>query len=392
MNSSKENKYLKEIKDLIISTEEFLKDKNEVNSHDDLNYIYSSIHKIDDTSNQFGINTISNLFSPIEKYISNIIETKSNLESKIVASILGALNITTAILDDPSLSNPGIKNSYDNLKKQIAETFAEADTELEDTSFSNSRFQEIFIEEANDLINQLEEKLLQLESEPDDETLIDNVFRIMHTLKGNSNMFGFEHLGDITHHLENIYDEIRAGNLKINREILDITLQCIDHFRNLIDDPSLSDPANKDIQETMLHDFEEILNIGKHNVSASVNTEEAEESSSNINTFYLFFKPSLDIFNDGSNPLYYVGDLNEFGECLVQPVTVDIPDDETFNPEKSYISWHILLATAESKEVVLENFMFLNSDSQPKISKIARKNKINDQKIINQLPDHLVLA
>ncbi len=385
MTSSKENKYQKEIKDLILSAEDFLTDKDVISSQDDLNQIYSSIHKIDDTANQFGINTISNLFSPIEKYISNIIESESRLDSKIIASILSALNITTAILDDPSLSSPGIKNSYDSLKKQIAETFVEEDADMEEGSFSSNRFQEIFIEEANDLINQLEEKLLQLESEPEDDKLIDNVFRIMHTLKGNSNMFGFDNMGDITHHLENIYEEIRSGNLKINREILDITLQCIDHFRNLIEDPGLSDPANKDVQETMLQNFEDILTIEKTEVTASIEEAENQDSTSSVNTYYLFFKPHPDVFNDGSNPLFYVSDLRDYGECQIQPVKTDIPDDDTFNPEKSYISWHILLATTDSKENILDNFMFLNAESQPNISKIARNNKTKDQKYIDIL-------
>ncbi|MFW5762065.1 MAG: Hpt domain-containing protein, partial [Cyclobacteriaceae bacterium] len=94
--------------------------------------------------------------------------------------------------------------------------------------------QEIFKAEANDLIEDLEKSLFSLEKNPNEKSLIERVFRVMHTFKGNCNMFGFEIMGDFTHSLETIYDLIREGKLKLSKEILNVTLRSVDHIRNVM--------------------------------------------------------------------------------------------------------------------------------------------------------------
>src|SRR6056297_4333762 len=98
------------------------------------------------------------------------------------------------------------------------------------------KFKEKFIEEATENIAELEDALLALESNPEDPELVERVFRSMHTLKGGGAMFGFQKLSDFTHHLENIYDQVREGKLSINKGLLDLTLQSVDHLKNLLEE------------------------------------------------------------------------------------------------------------------------------------------------------------
>ena len=93
-----------------------------------------------------------------------------------------------------------------------------------------------FIEEATEQINDLEQALLQLDQNRDDKETIESIFRVMHSLKGGSAMFGFEKIDKFTHILENIIDKIRAGETKITSGILDLTLEAVDHLRNLLDE------------------------------------------------------------------------------------------------------------------------------------------------------------
>ena len=67
-----------------------------------------------------------------------------------------------------------------------------------DSSMDN--FKQKFIEEAVDLIDTLEKTVLELEENPGDIDIVQRVFRIMHTLKGNSSMFGYEQIDRFTHH------------------------------------------------------------------------------------------------------------------------------------------------------------------------------------------------
>ncbi|QQS51745.1 MAG: chemotaxis protein CheA [Bacteroidota bacterium] len=341
--------------------------------------IYSHCHKITELAGIYGLNSISGLFGIFEQGLVNTKESSPTLNQAQKNLISAAIEITPQILQDLSLKNQTLKNRYTQLKKEIGEAFSADKNAAEESGFANKRFQEIFIDEAFDLINQLEEKLLQLESEPNDLVLVDNIFRIMHTLKGNSNMFGFEHLGEITHHLENIYDAIRGQKLTVTRTILNLTLQCIDHFRNLIEDNDLANPANLAVQTEILAEIGAIL---ANKQSPAEIAKDVHNASGDLKLYYLFFKPQPNVFDDGSNPLYYVYDLHELGKCIVQGVVAPLNNPYELSPETCSTCWHILLTTAVTKEGILENFMFLPDSSQPQIEYLGMADAASNQEII----------
>lgn len=70
----------------------------------------------------------------------------------------------------------------------------------------------VFIEEAADLLVQLESALLSLEQTPHDAELIGVVFRALHTIKGSGAMFGFDAVAAFTHHLETAFERVRKGD------------------------------------------------------------------------------------------------------------------------------------------------------------------------------------
>jgi two-component system, chemotaxis family, sensor kinase CheA len=374
--------YLTEIKDILNSLETLLAGSDEITELEQINHIHSLCHQINEASGISGLNSISGIFSPIEDGLSNIIIKEQELSDNLVGIILSAVTIGYTVLTDPSIKTSGLKTIYDELKKKIEKSFVANELKNAENTFTNKRFQEIFIDEANDLINQLEEKLLQLESETTDKELVDTIFRIMHTLKGNSNMFGFKHLGEITHHLENIYDAIRSNQLIVNRDILNITLKCIDHFRNLIDDADLNDQNNRLNQDSILAIIAEILNSEKQE---STEVLKANSDSTELKTFYIFFHPGATIFNDGSNPLYFVYDLHNLGKCIIQPVISNIPDSFNFSSNICYTSWHVLIATSEPIDVIAENFMFLRDENQPKIEYLGKGDYSNNTAIIKKI-------
>ena len=69
----------------------------------------------------------------------------------------------------------------------------------------------VYLEEASELLDKLEVALLQLDETPEEKSILEEVFRIMHTLKGNSSMFGFLNIAEFIHNLETVYDLIRTG-------------------------------------------------------------------------------------------------------------------------------------------------------------------------------------
>lgn len=95
-------------------------------------------------------------------------------------------------------------------------------------------FKQKFIEEADELITNLESSLLVLEKNPSEKEHIGQVFRVMHTLKGNGGMFGFNKISEFTHDLESIYDLVRNGQMDLTPDILNTTLLSVDHLKVLL--------------------------------------------------------------------------------------------------------------------------------------------------------------
>jgi two-component system chemotaxis sensor kinase CheA len=93
---------------------------------------------------------------------------------------------------------------------------------------------ETYREESFELLSELETALLELEHSPDDEELINRAFRALHTIKGNSNIFGFNNIGNLAHNIESTFDMVRSGRIKVNREIIDLTLRARDVIQQML--------------------------------------------------------------------------------------------------------------------------------------------------------------
>lgn len=98
-------------------------------------------------------------------------------------------------------------------------------------------FQEIlqdFLVESFELLEQLDQDLVELETNPEDPDLLNRIFRVAHTIKGASSFLNFDVLTHLTHHMENILNLARHGDLKINAEIMDVVLESIDLMKSLL--------------------------------------------------------------------------------------------------------------------------------------------------------------
>ena len=95
---------------------------------------------------------------------------------------------------------------------------------------------EIFLEEANDLLDKLEDLLLSLENNKEDQETIQAIFRAMHTIKGSAGMFGFDEISRFTHEVETAFDGVRNGRIVVTSDLVSITLAARDHIRNMLED------------------------------------------------------------------------------------------------------------------------------------------------------------
>ena len=98
-------------------------------------------------------------------------------------------------------------------------------------------FQEIlqdFLVESFELIEQLDQDLVELESNPQDLELLNRIFRVAHTVKGASSFLNFDVLTHLTHHMEDILNKARHGELLITPDVMDVVLESIDLMKELL--------------------------------------------------------------------------------------------------------------------------------------------------------------
>lgn len=99
-----------------------------------------------------------------------------------------------------------------------------------------NQYLSIFIDEAGEHLQSLNENMLRLEQSPEDIAIVQVIFRSAHTLKGMSATMGFEDLASLTHDMENVLDLVRNEKLKMNEVIFDAMFQCLDALEGMVQD------------------------------------------------------------------------------------------------------------------------------------------------------------
>lgn len=91
-----------------------------------------------------------------------------------------------------------------------------------------------FLVEAQDLLEQLNEQLVDLEQAPGDMDLLNAIFRAFHTIKGGAGFIGIKPLVEVCHRAENVFDKIRNGEMEYTPEVADVILQVYDTIQDII--------------------------------------------------------------------------------------------------------------------------------------------------------------
>ena len=104
-----------------------------------------------------------------------------------------------------------------------------------------SQYLEIFLDETNEHLQNLNTQILELESDPENMDNINEIFRAAHSLKGMAGTMGYKRMQNLTHDMENVFSEVRNGNIKVTPEMIDVLFQCLDaldEYKNNIQETS----------------------------------------------------------------------------------------------------------------------------------------------------------
>jgi two-component system chemotaxis sensor kinase CheA len=220
---------------------------------------------------------------------------------------------------------------------------------------------QIFLQEAQDLLEQLEQTLLDLEHTPDESDLIDTAFRALHTIKGSGAMFGFDAVAAFTHHVENAFDLVRKGKLTPTRELVAVALAAKDHMRLLISDP---ENASASTGQAILADLEDLMTAAPGSAPTAASTTGAAN-------WRIRFRLPSDAMATGTNPLLLLDELRGLGTAVVTVLTDDVPSLEEIDPAACYLHWDVALCTEQLRSAIEQVFLFVFDDMVLEIEQIA---------------------
>ena len=271
---------------------------------------------------------------------------------------------------------------------------------------------EEFVEEVEEIIEDLEEGVLELEVHPKKRSLIDRIFRDMHTIKGGAGMVMETELAEYAHHFENLLDKARNGDIVCTPEMASLLLSSIDGFRSFMDKIREGGDVNHELIDktlTQLREFES--NAGKHSskppaektaekITAAASKSEPtpvekiapedsspqeektaesekskeqeevlwdDEDEGEETAYLLHLKFDSEMLRKGSDPILLLKDLKELGDFIIIPHLGNLPDLKKLDPEDIHLWWSAKLVTTRQPEEI-ENILIFFQDEKNEVT------------------------
>ena len=267
---------------------------------------------------------------------------------------------------------------------------------------------EEFVEEVEDILEDLEDGVLLLEGQPNKRSLIDRIFRDMHTIKGGAGMVMETELAEYAHHFENLLDKARNGEIVCTPEMASLLLGSIDGFRSFLDKIREGGEVNQVLIDQTLEQLREFeKNAGKtatkpiaeksvektkgtdtsqfettpdekikpEQSSApeekkieSVKPEEQEdvqwddEDEGEEIAYLLHLKFDPEMLRKGSDPILLIKELTELGDLAMIPHLGSLPDLKNLDPEEIHLWWSAKLVTTHPSEEIENILIFFQDD------------------------------
>ncbi|RFU68878.1 chemotaxis protein CheA [Bacillus sp. V59.32b] len=249
------------------------------------------------------------------------------------------------------------------------------------------QYLEVFIDESKEHLQTCSEQLLELEKNPSDLTIVNEIFRSAHTLKGMSATMGYEDLANLTHKMENVLDEIRNQKIVLNSEIFDVIFQAVDDLEAMVTSIAEGGDGKRDVSRVV--EQLQLIEKGQSPLSASTNQEVAasiapvmetrakstydefeltvleQSKGQGFESYEITVGLSEDCLLKAARVYMVFEVLESIGEVVKSSPTADQLEEEQFDHE-----FRVTVITKESKEDVQKKVMKVSEVQKVEISTI----------------------
>ena len=257
--------------------------------------------------------------------------------------------------------------------------------------FDSDEFISIFLSEANEIVEGLENDLVLLEDNKSDEDLLNKIFRSAHTLKSSAGTVGFTTMSELNHVAENLLEKVRSGKLDVTPKMITVLLEFLDTVKlmlqNIIDGKGEAEgvdnieslkakikaiaDGNEDIETAAVQPKKETPKAeeSKESAKEEAKTEEPEKSGGS-NAFHIDMGFKATIFDNGIDPLMFLNDLKAIG--TIKNLKIDYSNVPAISaledPYTCYTQFSLDLETNSTIEQVQNIFLFVIDDNDINIS------------------------
>ncbi|QTA90310.1 Two component system histidine kinase [Desulfonema magnum] len=248
---------------------------------------------------------------------------------------------------------------------------------------------ETYRQEAEELLNDIEETILNLEQNPHNREFVNRLFRSMHTIKGSGAMFGFNDIARFAHHVETVLDHVRNDKISVTDNLINLVLASRDQIKMMLDAADdtgmVIDVA---IRNKLISALKRLVpdeeHVGEKTVESETSVEEHET------TYRIRFRPVPDIIKTGTDPAPLLNELSNLGECRVVALTEEIPTLDKLIPHHCYLFWDISLTTSLGINTIKDVFIFVEENSLITIEEIMKDATTEQDDLVPRLGDILV--
>ena len=227
-------------------------------------------------------------------------------------------------------------------------------------SMDLQRFHATFFEESREGLDAMEAGLLALESGQQDPDIINSVFRAAHSIKGGAGTFGFDAIAALTHVLETLLDELRAGKRALEATAVDAMLSSVDVLRALLREAEHGQPADPQAVAAIKARLEAVLS-GQAAAAAPVAAAKVDDTPE---AWQIGFVPSPSLFMSGNDPLRIIRELEHLGSLQVAARLDRLPGFDQLDPLEAHLAWDLGLVGKVPRSKIEDTFAWVVDDCE----------------------------
>ena len=241
-----------------------------------------------------------------------------------------------------------------------------------------NQYLDLFLDESREHLQAINDYLLELENNPNELSLVHEIFRSAHTLKGMAATMGFEDIANLTHKMENVFDRVRNEELAATSQLLDILLNAVEALESMVDEISAGGDGQQDVSHLieMLDKFDEKETSEKEDAEAEKSAEASvqmqlneferavidESKEQGYQALHIQVTLRKDCMLKAARVFMVFEVLEKLGEVIKSEPSVEKLEEENFDQQFS-----LVFITKVNQEEIQKKIMKVSEDEKGEV-------------------------